>query len=170
MLTLVITIFSCASEASMQKYYIDHQDQKSFRAIDIPASVITIKDDASPDAKAAFKSLKKLNVLAFVKNESNVIEFNKEQQNVKTILKDKRYNELMRIKDKGMNLVIKYEGTDDAIDEVYIYASDKDKGFAVVRMLGENMKPEHLAVLMKSIKDIDNDSFKDFGSLIKRIK
>ncbi len=172
LLSLVITIFSCASEASMQKYYIDHQNDKSFRAIDIPASIISLKEDASPEAKKAFESLKKFNILAFIKDDVNIAEFKAEQLKVKKILKDNKYQELMRIKDKGRNLIIKYEGTEDAIDEVYLYAADKAQGFALVRVLGDNMKPEHVGLIMKSIKDIDKDSdaLKQLSGMIKGFK
>jgi len=166
---IAISIISCASEASMQKYYIDHQEHKNFRAIDVPASVISLKDNASPEAVAAYNSLKKFNVLAFVKDESNAAAFKAEQLKVKTILKDKKYNELLRIKDKGRNIIVKYEGTEELIDEVYLYASDKDMGFALVRVLGNKMKPEHLSLLLKSIKTFDkeSDALEQLGMLLK---
>ena len=166
---IVLTLISCASGTSMQKYYIEHQDENNFRAIDIPASTIQLKDNASPQAKQAYKTIKKFNVLAFVKDSSNEVEFKEEKQRVKTILKNKKYKELMRIKDKGRNLIVKYEGTEDAIDEVYLFASDKNQGFAVVRVIGDGMKPEYLSILLKNIKSIDSDidAFKKLGDLLK---
>jgi len=158
---LAISIMSvaCGSEASLQKYYIDNQDNKNFLSIDIPTSIISLKDDVSPEAAEAYKSLKKMNVLAFKKNESNGDEYEVEKKKVKAILKNDNFIELMRMNDKGRNVVVKYLGDDDVIDELIVYAADKTQGFALVRVLGDNMKPEQIAKLVKSIQDVDNGNF-----------
>jgi hypothetical protein len=150
---------ACGSEASLQKYYIDNQDNKNFLSIDIPASIISLKDDVSPETAEAYKSLKKMNVLAFKKNESNGAEFEVEKKKVKAILKNDNFIELMRMNDKGRNVVIKYLGDDDAIDELIVYAADKTQGFALVRVLGDNMKPEQIAKLVQNIQDVDSGNF-----------
>ena len=46
-LAIAVMSASCGSEASLQKYYIDNQDNKNFLSIDIPASIISLKDDVS---------------------------------------------------------------------------------------------------------------------------
>ena len=168
---LLIATISCKSEASLQRYYIDNQSSKNFVSLDVPASIISLKEDASPASKEALKSLHKLNILAFVKNETNVLEFKAEQKKVKAILKDKKYTELMRMKDKGKSLTIKYQGDedDDTVDEVYLYVSDKNQGFALVRVLGDNMKTEGISVLIKNIKEFDknNEPLKELSNLLK---
>ena len=157
----LVVLAACAgSEASLQKYYIDSQDNKNFISVDIPASIIALKDDVPAEAREALSSLKKMNVLAFRKNASNGAEFEVENKKVKEILKSSKFSELMRVKDKGRNVVIKYEGDEDteSFDEVVVYASDKETGFALVRVLGDDMKPGNIMKLMKSIEDVDGSS------------
>lgn len=158
-LALVLMAACAGSEASLQKYYIDSQDNKNFLSVDIPASIIALNDEVPAEAKEALASLKKMNVLAFKKNATNGAEYEVENKKVKEILKSKKFSELMRVKDKGRNMVIKYEGDEDteSFDEVVVYASDKETGFALVRILGDDMKPEKIMKLMNNIKDIDGD-------------
>lgn len=157
----LVALAACAgSEASLQKYYIDSQDNKNFISVDIPASIIALKDDVPEEAREALSSLKKMNVLAFRKNETNGAEYEVENKKIKEILKSNKFSELMRVKDKGRNIVIKYEGDEntESFDEVVVYASDKQTGFALVRVLGDDMKPEKIMKLMKSIENVDNSS------------
>ena len=170
-LLLLAIIISCKSEASLQRYYIDHQASKNFNFIDVPASIINLKEDASPTSKKALKSLRKLNILIFERDDANVLEFKTEQKKIKTILKDEKYIELLRVSDKGKFLTIKYmEGDDEeAVDEIYLYASDKSEGFALVRVLGNNMRAGDISMLIKDVRELDGDSesLKKIGRLLK---
>lgn len=170
-LVIAVAVMSvaCASEASLQKYYIDNQDNKNFLSIDIPTNIISLKEGVSPEAAEGYRSLKKMNVLAFKKNDSNVAEYEAEKKKVNSILKNDSFIDLMRINDKGRNIVIKYLGDDDSIDEVIVYASDKTQGFALVRVLGDDMKPEKIMKLIQSIQDVDggNMAFKQLEGFIK---
>ena len=76
--TVVIT--SCASSPSLQKYYIDSQDNKNIISLDVPSSIISLKDNVSPEVEEALSSLKKFNILAFKKNGSNEAEYKIEDQ------------------------------------------------------------------------------------------
>lgn len=166
-LLMLIVNIACSSEASLQKYYIDSQENKNFISLDVPASVLKLKDNVTPEEEEALASLKKFNILAFKRDNTNDAEYTLEKQKVKTILKNSKFKELMRIKDKGRNIVIKYEGSDDYMDEVIIYASDKEQGFALVRVLGDKMNPAKIMKLANSIKDIDSDGFKQLEGLFK---
>ena len=95
----------------------------------------------------------------FKKNETNGAEYEIEKKKLKTILKNDSFIELMRMNDKGRNVVIKYLGDDNSIDELIVYASDKTRGFAVVRVLGDNMKPDQIAKLVQSIQNVDDGNF-----------
>ena len=169
---LLLLLASCASSPSLQKYYIDNQDDDNFISLDLPASLVSLKDNASPDAQQTLESIKKLNVLAFVKNDDNKIEYDAENTKVKSIIKNSKYVELMRIKDKGRNIIVKYEGNEDdeTIDELVVYANDKAQGFALVRVLGDKMEPGKILQMMNEIGDIDGDSFKGMKDLAKNMK
>lgn len=175
LLTISITILlfaSCASSPSVQKYYIDNQDDDDFISIDLPASLVSLKDNASAEAQQTLESIKKLNVLAFVKDSDNEAKYSAENTKVKAIIKDKRYIELISIKDKGRNIVVKYEGDEEdmSIDELIVYANDKSQGFALVRVLGDKMEPGKILKMMNEIGNIDGDSFKGLKDLAKNIK
>ncbi len=169
---ITLLFVSCASSPSLQKYYIDNQDDKNFVSLDLPASLVSLKDDASPEAQQTLASIKKLNVLAFVKDENNEAQYAVENTKVKTIIKDGKYVELLRVKDKGRNIVIKYEGNEDdeTLDELIVYANDKSMGFALVRVLGDKMEPGKILKMVNEIGDIDGDSFKGLKDLAKNMK
>lgn len=158
LLTVAVLGLSCASEASLQKYYIDSQDNKNFISVDVPASIITLKEDVEPEVQEAYRSLKKMNVLAFTKNDTNEAEYAIEKEKVSKILKSKKFTELFRMKDKGRSVVVKYEGDDNSMDEVIIYASDATQGFALVRILGDKMTAEKMMKLGESIQNVDNNN------------
>ena len=69
------------------------------------------------------------------------------------------------------NVSVNYLGEEDAIDEVIIFGADNNKGFAVVRVIGENMNPSAILKLTQEIKmDGDNAQLKQLGGLLSSIK
>ena len=172
LLLAVALMASCAKDQSIQKYYVESQEKSDFIAVDVPASIIQLGEEASEETKATMATIKKLNVLAFQVNDENRTEFEKEITRVKKILKADRYNELMRMKHEGINVMIKYQGDDEAVDEFILFAADDSKGFALARVLGDKMEPAKIMKMMDDIKDIDAEGtaltqlegiFKDFG-------
>jgi len=165
---MLIVSISCGSEASLQKYYIDSQEDKNFISLDVPASVLKLKEGVAQEDKEALESLKKFNILAFKVDDTNKAQYDTEKQKVKAILKNPKFKELMRAKDKGINFIIKYEGDDELIDEVIVYASDKTKGFALVRVLGDKMDPAKIMKLANNIREVDSDGFKQLEGLFNK--
>lgn len=164
---LIMSIISCASNPSLQKYYIDKADDKNFVAFDLSPSFIQLKDDASEEAKETLKSLKKVNVLAFVKDENNKADYLKEKNYVNGIVKNDKYQELFRANHKGNKILVQYEGDEDAqtIDELVVYANNADNGFALVRVLGDGMKPANIMKLGKYIQDVDAEQFESLKGI-----
>jgi len=164
---------SCNGDPSLQEYYVEKQSSSNFISLDVPSSIITLSEDASSETKEAMASIKKLNILAFKLEDANKKEYTVEYDKVKTILKNKKYNELMRMNHNGANIIIKYLGSDEAIEEFILFAADKDKGFALARILGNKMQPEKIMKLAQSINDVDEENpafaqieglFKDLGN------
>ncbi len=160
LITLVAAIaflaVSCSSTQSLQEYYVDNSDNPNFLKLDIPTSVLNLEEvDLTASQREAVESFQKLNILAFKKTKKNVVEYSKEKENVKTILKNDQFNELMKVNTGMGKASVQYLGDDDAIDEVVIYGSSDDKGFALVRVLGDDMKPQHLMELIKAIEKSD---------------
>ena len=116
-LTFMVTLAACSSTQSLQEYYVDNSENPNFLSVDLPVSLLNMKnEDMTEKQREAFKSLKKLNVLAFKKTMDNVSEYQTEKANVKAILGNDRFTELMKINTSFGRATIKYLGKDDAID------------------------------------------------------
>ena len=64
---------------------------------------------------------------------------------------------------------LKYLGEEDAIDEVVIFASDDERGFALFRLTGENMNPGQMIRLMNSVErgDLDVSQLSGIGEIFQ---
>ena len=97
MVVMVATLFSCNQNPSLQTYFVDNQERPNFLSIDVPLSMLKIdKAELTDEQRVAYESVQKLNMLAYKKDSINSTDFNAELARVKTILKDKKYQELMR--------------------------------------------------------------------------
>jgi hypothetical protein len=152
-----ILFMACDKQQSVQEYYVEKQDNGNFIAIDLPASIIKLSENASEETKETLGSIKKLNILAFQINDENEADYETEYANIKEILKGDQYNELMRMKHENFNIVINYQGEDDAVDEFLLFASDRKQGFALARILGDNMQPAKIMKLANDMKGLDED-------------
>ncbi|MGB5555442.1 MAG: DUF4252 domain-containing protein [Flavobacteriaceae bacterium] len=169
-LLLIGMLISCSSTQSLQEYYIDNSENPNFLKIDVPTSVLNLeKADLTEVQREAMGSLKKFNILAFKKNDSNTVDFEAEKAKVKAILSANTFTQLMKMNTSYGKATIKYIGTEDAIDEVIIYGDSNDKGFALIRVLGDNMNPAHMMQLLKAIEksDYDGEGLKDLGKLFR---
>lgn len=167
---MVLLIASCSSQQSLQEYYVDNQENPNFISLDIPASILKMDEvDLNAKQKEAVESLRKFNLLAFRKTADNAAEYQAEKAKVKEILKDGDFVELMKINSSYGKGVIKYLGDEDAIDEVIIYGDSKDKGFALVRVLGKDMNPAHVMQLMQAIQksEYKGEGLGEIGKFLK---
>ena len=48
---------------------------------------------------------------------------------------------------------VKYIGTDDEADEVILFGSSKELGFAIVRILGDDMSPDKMVTLINAMQN-----------------
>ncbi|MDY8138899.1 DUF4252 domain-containing protein [Aquimarina sp. 2201CG5-10] len=159
----VAILMSCNSEPSLQKYFVDHQDDAEFIAVDVASSLLDKdKMDLTDGEKEALKSIKKVNFLALPLKNSSSAKFNEESTAIDKILSSEKYETLMRFGSDGTKAVLKYQGNDNEIDEVIVFATDQEKGLLLARLLGDNMKPENMAQLAKAIDkgDLNLDAFK----------
>ena len=125
-----LTFVSCDSNPSLQKYYVDS------------------KENVSEDVKKTLETVKKVNFLALQLTETNEALYTSEKLKVNAILKNPKYKQLMRMNMGKGNVSVNYLGEEDAIDEVILFGSDNNKGFAVVRIIGENMNPNDIMKIL----------------------
>ena len=158
MLALTVTAFvSCNNGPTLQTYYVDNELKPGFTTFDIPTSFIDVdKVELSEQQEKAYNSIDKLNVLAFKLDDNNTDVYKIELENVKTILTNPKYEELMR----GGNttegkFVVKFLGDIENIDELIIVGNANDKGFMVARILGDDMNANDLVSLGTVMDKID---------------
>ena len=153
-----VLLSSCGDRMSLQRYYVDNQESKNFIFQDVPLSMIKLdKTNFTEDQKDAYNSVNKLNFLGYKANEADVDIYKTELAKVKTILKDNKYKDLIEFSDKGNKVVVKYIGDNDEADEVVIFGNAKALGFGIVRVLGDDMSPDKIAVLINAMQNANFD-------------
>jgi hypothetical protein len=169
-LALGLSALTSCSDKSLQKYLVEKQDDDKFVKMDIAASLLQGKNSSfSQEEKDVLNTIKKVNVVAYPIVDGDTADYEKERQELKAILDQEKYKELTRINSNDWNATLKYTGEEDAIDEVIVFASDDSRGFAVFRLLGENMRPDQMLKLMESAErgDLDISKLEGFGEIFK---
>ena len=167
---MMLVMASCSSTQSLQEYYVDNSENSNFLSVDLPVSLLNMeKADLNAEQREALNSLKKMNVLAFKKTDANTVEFEAEKTTVKAILKNEKFIDLMKLNTSYGKGVIKYMGNDEMIDEVIIYGDNDEKGFMLIRVLGNNMKPANLIQFIQAIQksDYKGEGLQEIGSFLK---
>ncbi|WP_026811478.1 DUF4252 domain-containing protein [Arenibacter latericius] len=169
-LLLLFIFLSCSSNQSLQEYYVDNAENPNFISVDLPVSLLNLAEaNLTKDQEEAMESLRKLNILAFKKTDKNEVEFQKERMNIKSILKNEKFTELMKMNTTYGKATVKYLGDEDAIDEVVIYGDSDDKGFMVVRVLGKDMNPAKLVQFIQALEksDYKGQGLQQIGAFVK---
>lgn len=154
---VLATIFaSCNSEPTLQKYFVEKTEDPKFIAFDISPTILNIdKNKLTAEQLAAIKSFEKINVLAFKISDSTKASYDAERTAVDAILKDEKYQELMHVGSGKDGASVSFVGDENHIDEFVLYAKRKENGFAVVRILGNDMNPNAIMTLMTVLKQSD---------------
>ena len=171
-LALLLSLFlvSCNSEPTLQKYFVENTENKNFIALDVSPNVPNVdKTKLSIAQSDALKSFDKMNVLAFKLNDKNKAEFEIERAKVNLILKDKKYQQLMKFGSGKEGASVSFVGTDEHIEEFVFFANKKENGFAVVRILGKDMNPTSVMTMMSVLQqsNVDLEQLKPLQQLMK---
>ena len=158
---VIIGIFllsSCNDEPSLQKYFVENTENKNFIALDLSPSMLNVDSSKlSTDENEALKSFEKVNILAFKLNDSNKAEFEIERTKLNKILKEEKYQQLMKFGSGKDGASVSFVGETEHIDEFVFYANKKENGFAVVRVMGKDMNPTGIVTLMSVLKNANVD-------------
>ena len=172
LLIVVSTLFSsCNDEPSLQKYFVENTENKNFIALDLSPKMLNIDSlKLTSEENAALKSFEKVNILAFKLNDSNKYEFEVESVKVGAILKEEKYQQLMKFGSGKDGASVSFIGDTEHIDEFVFYANNKENGFAVVRVLGKDMNPTGIFTLMSVLKNanVDLDQLKPLQQIIAK--
>ena len=157
---------ACTPKLSLQSYFVDHQETAGFMAVDIPMSFLNPDQiELTDDQNEAVESIDKLNMLAYSLNDGSEDEFTSELAKIKTILKAEVYNDLMRVGNTSDGKVqVLYIGDDSEIDELIIFGVSPEYGFAIVRVLGNDMELSKIIKLRNVVDQFDtkNANVEDF--------
>ncbi len=168
---LSLFIVSCNSEPSLQKYFVEHLEDKNFIAMDVSSSILNVDTSKlTAEQSEALKSFDKMNILAFKLDDKNKAQFETERAKVSAILKDEKYQQLMKFGSGKEGVSVSFIGSDEHIDEFVFFANRNENGFAVVRVIGKDMNPTHImnmmGVLQKS--NIDLEQLKPLQEMMKK--
>ncbi len=153
-----VMLSACSSGPSLQKYFVSKQENNNFLSLDVPTSIVTLKEGASEENIQTLKSIKKVNLLMFKLTEENQGDFEEEKGEVLQVLRNKNLNELMRANHEGTQIRVVYKGDEDTVDEFVIFASNDHEGFGLARVLGDHMEPRKIMALLKDFDQMDKDN------------
>lgn len=160
LIAIICSLFlaSCTSEPSLQKYFVEKTENKDFIAIDVSSDILNIeKAKLTSEQSEALKSFEKMNILAFKLDSTNSSQYDLERAKVSDILKAEKYQKLMSFGSGKDGVTISFVGKEDAIDEFVVYAKSKETGFAVLRILGNNMNSTHIMNMISVIQNSNMD-------------
>lgn len=169
LIVIGMTVTSCG-EKSLQKYLVEKQDDVKFVKLDLATSLLEGKNsNFTEEERDILNTIKKVNVVAYPIKNGDTVDYIIEKKELEAILSQERYKELTRIRSNDWNASIKYTGDEEAIDEMILYANDNVRGFAVFRLLGDNMRPDQMLKLMDAAErgDLDFSKLGGFESIFK---
>ena len=150
-----LLLSSCNSKPSLQEYLVDKQEDDAFVKIDLATSLLYAEENKlSAEQKDVLKTVKKINVVAFPIKDNDVV-YTAERKKLQEILSQEKYQTLMTMGSNKQGMSLKYVGEEEAIDEMIVYGNDSEKGFIVVRLIGNDMKPEDMIRMLETM-DKDN--------------
>lgn len=169
---MLSVMFTSCKKETLQTYLVAVKEQPNFVTLDFSTSMLPLKmsEKASVEDKKALESVRKINVAFLQKNKATDVEIEAEKQKLKSILKKSDYKKLMKFNNKGTSGTIYYSGKTDAIDEIIAFGYSDDFGVGVIRLLGDNMNPNALKNMIKSVElDDDNGKMKKLKGVFESI-
>jgi len=163
LLLVVMGTTSCSDKNSLRNYFLDHAEKAGFSSSTIPVSLLKQEGmQFTKKQEEALEAVDRVNLLFYRPENMKQEEFTTEKNNVKAILNQEKYEELINL---GRNGVIKYIGNDDTIDEIIAFVSEKEMGFAVMRIIGNDMTLEKFMELYKMSEQRSTPFNFDLGNL-----
>ena len=149
-----IAFTSCQDKQTLQEYYVDSKENDAFILVDVPTSLIAPSaEEMTEDQKKVLKSVKKVNLLAYAKTDSDF--YTSETLKVKEILADDNYEELMKFGNPNQRMRLFIKSQEESIDEIVVFAQDEKKGFLLARVLGDKM---NVADMVRFAETMDTSS------------
>ncbi|APG59707.1 DUF4252 domain-containing protein [Christiangramia salexigens] len=168
-LSIFLMVFtSCSDEMSLQEYYVNNQQDADFIALDLPADIFTNKDELDEEQLKTLNSVRKINFLA-LESPGNEKKFEQQKTELDQIFQNEKYQLLMKYGGDGKKAELYFTGSEEAVDELIVYAFDDSRGLGLARILGENMEPDKILKLIKSLEndDINAEGVKGLNEIFR---
>lgn len=154
----MFVLFGCNSETSLQEYYVENQSKEDFVVFNIPSALFLGTNDELTEAeKEKLRSVEKANIIAFPITDKTEAIFEAEKIKVEHILKNEKYKLLMQFASSGNKMQVMYTGETESIDEMIFFGASKDYGFAVARVLGDDMDPQAIVDYIRNFNSESNE-------------
>ena len=169
-LLVAIAFTACNNEQSLQQYYVENQGDKEFVAIDVPTSLFANTESLTADQKNTLETVKKINIIAIPNKEENKLKIDQEKKKLTKILKDEKYQLLMKFGGNAHKIEVYYTGNEEAVNEIILYGFDEKKGVGIARVLGDKMNPSDILKLVRSLDkgEIDVEGLSGITTMLSR--
>ena len=145
---------------SLQSFMVDHKNDENFISLDF--SLKTFVDNfegLTDEQQAVFEDVRKVNFLAFKKDEANAEAYAEKRNNLMEILNNQFSDaQLMSLNTDGNQMKMYADDMDSKVQEIILYAGNDSKGFMVLRLLGDDLNPSNFYKLMQMSGEIDFDA------------
>lgn len=162
-----LLLVSCSSKPSLDRFFVDHQEQIGFIVQDLPKSLVPMNVEELPAAeRAAYESLDKANVLFYRAESGTPAQMNAYYDEVDALLDPEEFTTLMSTEGETWGMNMYYSGDKEDIDSFVILAKDPKIGFTIVRLLGDDMS---VGELLKLYQYAETNGV-DMSNLIGRLQ
>jgi hypothetical protein len=146
---IALVFGSCNSKPTVESYFVENQEKKDFIFMDVSPQMLGLdKAKLTVEQAKSLEQFKKVNILAFKKTPATDSVYVAEKAKVTEILKDEKYQQLMRIGSGKSGAVVKALGAENAVDEFVLFGYESENGFVLVRILGSKMTADSFASLL----------------------
>ena len=158
-LLVALMLVSCQTN-TLQTFMIDSKEDDNFLSVDFSLKTFVDNfEDLPEDQKDLFKDVSKVNFLAFKKNGDNDAEYKAKQSEITNILSTQfKGNELMAVNSDDTQVQMYADDMENTVEEIILYANDSNKGFLIVRLLGDDLNPANFYKMMQMSGDMNFDS------------
>lgn len=150
-LILSVMVFVCVAcqQKSLQHYIVKRSENPDFLLVNIvPKDILKTKN---LENESTLNIIEKINVLAL--NKSDSLKTKKEYEEIKTILKNEEYQDLVRTQSKGSSFQVDYVGNDEDIKEVIVLINEKQKKLVLLRFIANGLNINQLSKLSSALQE-----------------
>lgn len=146
LLGFLVVITAC-QQKSVQQYIVKNSENPDFISMNI--SPKDFLKNQPLEKEHILNIIEKVNLLLFNKNDS--IQLKKEYGEVTAILKDEKYQDLIRTSNRNIKFQVDYVGTEENIKEVIILIRHKEEKMALLRILSNGLNVTQLSRISTSL-------------------